>query len=133
LHLLIDCTVGRHACHLCMRRSENSLQGLVLSFHSVGLWSQTQVVRLGSKCFYPLSHPFCIHHVLVNSYKGQFLIGADLQVQRFSPLSSWQEAWQHPGRHGAGGAQSSTFWFEGSQEKTIFSRQPIGSSLLHWA
>jgi hypothetical protein len=25
----------------------------------------------------------------------------NLQVQRFSPLSSWQEASQHPGRHGA--------------------------------
>jgi len=46
---------------------------------------------------------------MTNSYKGQYLIGAGLQVQRFSPLSSWQEAWQHPGRHGAGeGAESST-------------------------
>jgi hypothetical protein len=31
-----------------------------------------------------------------------------LTVQRFSPLSSWREAWQHAGRHGAGGAESST-------------------------
>jgi hypothetical protein len=37
-----------------------------------------------------------------NSYKGRYLIGASLQFQRFSPLSSWQEAWQHPSRHGAG-------------------------------
>jgi hypothetical protein len=43
------------------------------------------------------------------SYKGQYLIGAGLQVQRFSPLSSWREAWQHPGRPGAGeGAERST-------------------------
>jgi hypothetical protein len=53
-----------------------------------------------------------------NSYKGQHLIGAGLQVQRFSPLSSWQEAWQHPGRHGAGeGAESSTSCSEGKQKK----------------
>ena len=37
------------------------------------------------------------------------LIGAGLHHQRFSPLSSGQEAWQPPGRHGAGeGAESST-------------------------
>ena len=34
--------------------------------------------------------------------KEKHLIGAGLQFQRFSPLSSWQEAWQHAGRHGAG-------------------------------
>jgi hypothetical protein len=34
--------------------------------------------------------------------REQHLIGAGLQVQRFSPLSSWQEAWQHPGRHSTG-------------------------------
>jgi len=37
-----------------------------------------------------------------NSYKGKHLIGTGLQVQRFSPLSSWLEALQHPGRPGAG-------------------------------
>ena len=42
-----------------------------------------------------------------NSHKGH-LTGTGLQFQGFSPLSSWQEAWQHPGRHGAGGAKSST-------------------------
>jgi hypothetical protein len=30
-----------------------------------------------------------------------------LTVQRFSPLSSWQEAWQYAGRHGAGEAEGS--------------------------
>ena len=29
-------------------------------------------------------------------------------------------AWQHPGRHGAGGAGSSTSCFEGKQKKTGF-------------
>jgi hypothetical protein len=48
------------------------------------------------------------HHEQGNSYKQQHLIGAGLQVQRFSPLSSWKEAWQHAGRHGAEGAKSST-------------------------
>ena len=31
--------------------------------------------------------------------KGTDLIGAGLSVQRFSPVSSWQEAWKCPGRH----------------------------------
>jgi hypothetical protein len=42
------------------------------------------------------------HHDQGISYKGQHLIVAGLQVQRFSPLSSWQEAWQCPGRNGSG-------------------------------
>jgi hypothetical protein len=33
-------------------------------------------------------------------------------------------AWQHPGRHGAGEAESSTSSSEGKQEKTGFCRQP---------
>ena len=42
-----------------------------------------------------------------DSYKGKRLDGAGLQFQRFHPLSSWREAWQHAGRHGAGeGAES---------------------------
>ena len=44
-----------------------------------------------------------------NAYKEQHLIGADLQFQRFSLLSSRWEAWQDAGRHGAReGAESST-------------------------
>jgi hypothetical protein len=43
------------------------------------------------------------------SNTGQHLIDTSLQVQNFSPLSSRQEEWQHPGRHGAGeGVESST-------------------------
>ena len=41
------------------------------------------------------------HHDHSNSYKEKHLIGAGLQFQRFSPLSSWWEAWQRAGRHGA--------------------------------
>ena len=49
------------------------------------------------------------HNGQGNSYKGKHLIGAGLQIQRFSPLSSWQEAWQCPDRHSAlEGAESST-------------------------
>ena len=46
-----------------------------------------------------------------NSYKEKHLVGAGLQFQRFSPLSSRREAWQHAGRQNdAGeGAESSTF------------------------
>jgi len=48
------------------------------------------------------------HHDHSNFYKGKHLIGAGLQVQRFSPWSSWQNM-ERAGRHGAGeGAQSST-------------------------
>jgi hypothetical protein len=47
------------------------------------------------------------HREQDNVYKGH-LIGDGLHFQRFSPLSSWQEAWQHVDRHGAKGAKSST-------------------------
>ena len=40
--------------------------------------------------------------------QGKYLIGADLQFQRFSPLSSWWEEWQPIGRHGAVGVESFT-------------------------
>jgi hypothetical protein len=50
------------------------------------------------------------HHDQGNFYKGKHLIGAGLHFERFSQLSSWQEAWQHPRRFHAGeGAESSTF------------------------
>jgi hypothetical protein len=42
------------------------------------------------------------YHDQGNTYQCKHLIGAGLQLQRFSPLSSWQEAWQRTGRHGAG-------------------------------
>jgi hypothetical protein len=35
-----------------------------------------------------------------NSYKAKHLTGGWLTVQRFSLLSSWQEALGHSGRHG---------------------------------
>jgi hypothetical protein len=44
-----------------------------------------------------------------NSFKGKHLIRAGLQFQRSSPLSSWQEAWQCPDRHDAGGEGESGF------------------------
>jgi hypothetical protein len=63
--------------------------------------------------------------------KGRYLIRADLQSYRFCPFSSWQEAWKHPGRNGAGeGAESSTSWLKGSQEKTPLCRQPGTESLF---
>jgi hypothetical protein len=56
-----------------------------------------------------------------NSYKRQYLIGAGLQVQRFSPSSSsWQEEWQHPGRQGTGGAEIYTSCSKDKLEKGIF-------------
>jgi hypothetical protein len=49
------------------------------------------------------------YHDPGNSYIGATFHWDGLQYQKFSPLSSWQEAWQHPGRHGAGeGSESSS-------------------------
>ena len=48
------------------------------------------------------------HQDHCNSYKEQHLIGAGLQFQRFSLLSSWREAWYHAGTLSAGGAKGST-------------------------
>lgn len=50
------------------------------------------------------------HNDHANSYKGQYLIGTGWQIQRFSLLG----AWLCLGRHGAGGAKSTTSWSEGS-------------------
>ena len=60
------------------------------------------------------------HHDHSNSYKGKHLVGAGLQFQRLSPLSSWWKAWQPAGSHGAGGgAESSPSWSEGSEEEGL--------------
>ena len=66
------------------------------------------------------------HHDEGNSYKGQHLTEADLQVQRFSPLSSSWGEWQHPLSSrwqtwlhpGSQGAKSSPSCSEDQQEKT---------------
>lgn len=47
-----------HTCiHVTVyvRRSEDNLEELVLSFHYMGSGDQTQVIRLGGKPLYPLS------------------------------------------------------------------------------
>ena len=59
------------------------------------------VPTLGGESSYSKNHN--------NSYKGKHSIGAGLQFKRFSLLSSWKEGWQHPGRYGAGGDESSIF------------------------
>ena len=57
------------------------------------------------------------HHDHGNSYKGKHLAGAGLHLQRFCQLSSWQEAWRHTGRYGAGiEAENSTSRLAGSQK-----------------
>jgi hypothetical protein len=53
-----------------------------------------------------------------------------LLVLRFSPLTSWLEAWQHPGRCSDGeGAESSTSCSEGKQEKPDFQANRRKTSL----
>jgi hypothetical protein len=59
--------------------------------------------------------------------KKKHFIGAGLQFQRFSPLLSWQEAWQCAGRRGAGGgAGSSTSSSAGSRRRLL---KPHGAEL----
>jgi hypothetical protein len=66
-----------------------------------------------------------------NSHKGQHLIGTALQVQRFSPLSSrWEHgSIQHPGKHGVGGAESSTS--EGPSKRLASMWLGKGSYIAH--
>jgi len=72
------------------------------------------------------------HHAQGNAYKGQHLTGAGLQVQRFSPLSSWLEAWQHPGRMVLEKELRVLSGSTGSQEKTgFFMRLGESSHCLH--
>jgi hypothetical protein len=60
------------------------------------------------------------YHDLGNSYKRRHLIGADLQFQRFGPLSSQHGAWQHPGRYFVGElADRATSGFIGSRKREI--------------
>ena len=47
------------------------------------------------------------HHNHSKSYKGQHLIGVDLQVQRFNGLVIKARAGHYPGRHGAHRAEGS--------------------------
>jgi hypothetical protein len=78
------------------------------------------------------------HHDQGNSYKGQHLIGATLQVQRFSPLSSKLEAWHLPGRHGTGEGGESSMSCSKENQKTYFqvarrkvSKPPKMTTFLH--
>jgi hypothetical protein len=67
------------------------------------------------------------HHNQDNFYKRKHVIGAGLWMQRFNPLSSWWEAWQHPDKHGTGErAESSTSGSEGSRRRLDF-------CISHWA
>ena len=52
------------------------------------------------------------------------LIGAGLQFQMFSPLSSWQEAWHCADRHGTG---------EGAESSISICRQQKGTVYHTWA
>jgi hypothetical protein len=63
----------------------------------------------------PYTPPTSLHS---NSYKEKKIIGADLQVQMFNPLSSWWEAWWNTSIHGTGEeAKSSTSGSMSSRKK----------------
>lgn len=49
--------------HMC--KSEDNFPELFLCFHHVGSGVQTQVVRLGSKCLYPLGHLSGLTYVIL--------------------------------------------------------------------
>jgi hypothetical protein len=59
------------------------------------------------------------YHEQGNSYKGEHLTGAGLQVQRFGPLSSCQEAWQLAGRHGVGRAELRVLHFDPKAARSL--------------
>jgi hypothetical protein len=60
------------------------------------------------------------YHDHKNSNEGR-LIGGGLYFERFSPLPSWQGAWQHAGKYDDGdGAKSFTSSSVGSKEKTVY-------------
>jgi hypothetical protein len=53
-----------------------------------------------------------------------------LQVKKFGPLLSRQEAWQYPGRHGVGGAESSTSDPKANRRRLSILRQLEGESQI---
>jgi hypothetical protein len=71
------------------------------------------------------------HHDRGKSYKGQHLIGAGLQVQSFSPLSSRQKAWQYPHRHRAREEDESSTSCSEDKQVLTFSRKLGGGSQSH--
>jgi hypothetical protein len=58
------------------------------------LWGKYFLLALPPTLFPTVLVFYCFkeHHDQYNSYKDKHLIGTDLQFQRFSLLSSWQEA-----------------------------------------
>jgi hypothetical protein len=53
----------------------------------------------------------------MTTFNWDWLIGSEVQS-----IIVKMEAWQHPGRHGAGGAEGATSSFEGCQEQTEHSK-----------
>lgn len=66
-----------------VERSKDNLKDLVLSSHHVHSGGQIQVVRVGNKCLYSLSHPACPG----NTFLGHSL-GAGAGAQQVECLSS---------------------------------------------
>ena len=103
----------------CSMHKEHTFQCLCsqtfpLRIESVELWDQLNKANEG--VLVRVSTAMRRHHDQGNSYKGKHLIGTGLQFERFSPLSSWWEAWQHTVRHGA---KSSIFWFAGNKRLCV--------------
>jgi hypothetical protein len=71
-------------------------------------------IKVGGQCL-RVSIAIKRHHD-----QGQYLIGAGFLVLRLNPLSSWWKACQHPGKHDTRGAENSTSFSKGKQEKTDF-------------
>lgn len=64
-------------CHCKASRSEDNYEGPVLSFHRVSPRIQTQIISLGSRCLYPLSHlSICF------SLKSVILVGVSIAIKR---------------------------------------------------
>lgn len=54
-----------------------------------------------------------------NLYKGNDLIEAELQIQKFGLFSSREEAWQCPGRQGSEGDKISTPCPKGTRRRLV--------------
>lgn len=69
-------------------RSEDNSQGSVVFFHHVGRRNQTQIISLGSRCLYLLSHRSVIF--LLCFPKHVILVGISTVVKRHNHGSSYK-------------------------------------------
>jgi hypothetical protein len=102
-------------------KSKTSLLGMLFWYYFHLLFNVPWIsLSYYSRTFLSLSAPWMLKSPFTSLFM-RYWIGAGLQFQGFSPLSSWQEARQHPGRHGAGeGAENSTLDLKAARRRLSF-------------